>query len=82
MPLTAARREHATTALIGKCLRNPWLQPGQDRPDERALKLLTPLRAAHLALGDTAGFAEYLDELRDRHRIRPTFLRKLAAWRG
>jgi hypothetical protein len=26
--------------------------------------------------------AAYLDELRDRHRIRPTFLRKLDAWRG
>ncbi|HEX2809473.1 MAG TPA: hypothetical protein VHN80_25205, partial [Kineosporiaceae bacterium] len=49
---------------------------------ERALKLLTPLRAAHLALGDAAGFAGYLDELRDVHRIRPTFLRKLADWRG
>ena len=46
---------------------------------ERALKLLTPLRAAHLALGDT-GWTRYLDQLRDRHRIRPTFLRKLDAW--
>jgi hypothetical protein len=49
---------------------------------ERALKLLTPLRAAQLALGDDAGWARYLDELRDRHRIRPTFLRKLDAWQA
>ena len=47
---------------------------------ERALKLLTPLRGAYLALGDDAGWTGYLDELRDRHRIRPTFLRKLDAW--
>jgi len=49
---------------------------------ERALKLLTPLRAAYLALGDAAGFAGYLDALRGRHRIRPTFLRKLDAWQA
>ncbi len=46
---------------------------------ERALKLLTPLRAAYLALGDNAGWTGYLDELRERHRIRPTFPRKLDA---
>jgi hypothetical protein len=32
---------------------------------ERALKLLTPLRAAHLSLGDNAGWTQYLDGLRD-----------------
>jgi hypothetical protein len=47
---------------------------------ERALKLLPSLHAAHRALGDDDGWSRYLDDLRDRHRIRPTFLRKLAAW--
>jgi len=47
---------------------------------ERALKLLPSLQAAHQALGDQDGWTQYLDDLRDRHRIRPTFLRKLAAW--
>jgi hypothetical protein len=47
---------------------------------ERALKLVPPLQAAYRALGDDDGWTQYLDDLRDRHRIRPTFLRTLAAW--
>jgi hypothetical protein len=58
------------------------LDSGDKRRYERALALLTPLRAAYLALGDGAGWAGYLDELRERHRIRPTFLRKLDGWQA
>ena len=47
---------------------------------ERALKLMTPLRAVHQALGDENGWTQYVDGLRDRHRIRPTFQRKLDTW--
>lgn len=47
---------------------------------ERALRLMTPLRAVHLALGDHAGWTRYLDELGDQHWIRLTFQRRLDAW--
>jgi len=62
----------------------PYRQLIEDHSDkwryERALKLLPPLHAAHRALGDDDSWSQYLDDLRDHHRIRPTFLRKLAAW--
>jgi hypothetical protein len=47
---------------------------------ERALRLMTPLRAVHQALGDEVGWVQFVEGLRDRHRIRPTFLRKLGTW--
>jgi hypothetical protein len=43
---------------------------------------MTPLRAVHQALGDEAGWTQYVEGLRDRHRIRPTFLRKLDTWQA
>lgn len=48
----------------------------------RAVALLRELRLAHLAIGDLAGFTGYLDDLRTRHRRRPTFLTTLdkARW--
>jgi hypothetical protein len=49
---------------------------------ERALRLMTPLRAVHQALGDDSAWTQYVQELRDRHRIRPTFLRKLDTWQA
>jgi hypothetical protein len=44
----------------------------RERRYERALRLMTPLRAAHHAL----------DDLRNRHRIRPTFQRRLDTWQA
>ncbi len=49
---------------------------------ERALRLMGPLHAVHQALGDDTGWTQYIDALRDRHRIRPTFQRKLDAWQA
>ncbi|MBN1174669.1 MAG: hypothetical protein JXA67_21075, partial [Micromonosporaceae bacterium] len=43
----------------------------------RAVALLRQLRLAHLDTHDPAGFGDYLDQLRIRHRRRPTFLSTL-----
>jgi hypothetical protein len=47
---------------------------------ERALRLMAPLRVVHQALDDEIGWSQYVKGLRDRHRIRPTFQRKLDTW--
>ena len=45
----------------------------------RAITLLRQLRDAHIAAGDSDAFAAYLQDLRVRHRRRPTFLAELDA---
>jgi uncharacterized Zn finger protein len=55
------------------------LNSADKRRYQRAVALLTALRAAYQAAGEPTAFPQYLADLRSEHKRRPTFLKTLDA---
>ncbi|EFC83287.1 hypothetical protein [Parafrankia sp. EUN1f] len=62
-----------------KLIETRVLATADKRSYRAAVSLLRDLRAAHLAIGDAAGFRAYIEHLRTEHRRRPTFIAHLDA---